>query len=156
MLLIPFKILLWIDLCNLACFSEFCIIYSIICTVYLNAAVICITAFICCYEFHFFLAVSSLISLECAERPNYFLYVHNDNSIFLAQWDASLPFRRRTTFIHHQGLWISSYSTFELHSKRGFFLTLSTSAVKISKFDGSEEFKSLSSFSIEGELHIMV
>ncbi|XP_032077067.1 otogelin-like protein [Thamnophis elegans] len=95
---------------------------------------------------------SSLISLECAERPNYFLYVHNDNSIFLAQWDASLPFRRRTTFIHHQGLWISSYSTFELHSKRGFFLTLSTSAVKISKFDGSEEFKSLSSFSIE-ELH---
>uniref|UniRef100_A0A670YLF4 Otogelin like n=1 Tax=Pseudonaja textilis TaxID=8673 RepID=A0A670YLF4_PSETE len=98
---------------------------------------------------------SSLISLECAERPNYFLYVHNENNIFLAQWDASLSFRRRTTFIHHQGLWISSYNTFELHSKRGFFLTLSTSAVKISKFDGTEEFKRLSSFSIE-ELHAAI
>ncbi|KAG8137921.1 hypothetical protein E2320_003866, partial [Naja naja] len=110
---------------------------------------------LCPYDCDYYNQASSLISLECAERPNYFLYVHNDNSIFLAQWDASLSFRRRTTFIHHQGLWISSYNTFELHSKRGFFLTLSTSAVKISKFDGTEEFKSLSSFSIEGELHIM-
>ncbi|KAM6437973.1 otogelin-like protein [Liasis olivaceus] len=98
---------------------------------------------------------SSLISLECAERPNNFLYVHNDNSIFLAQWDASLSFHRRATFIHHQGLWISGYSAFELHSKKGFFITLSTSAVKISKFDDSEEFKSLSSFSIE-ELHAAI
>ncbi|ETE65564.1 SCO-spondin, partial [Ophiophagus hannah] len=97
-------------------------------------------------EYLLLIQSSSLISLECAERPNYFLYVHNDNSIFLAQWDASLSFRRRTTFIHHQGLWISSYNTFELHSKR---------AVKISKFDGTEEFKSLSSFSIE-ELHAAI
>ncbi|XP_039218871.1 otogelin-like protein [Crotalus tigris] len=98
---------------------------------------------------------SSLISLECAERPNYFLYVHNDNNIFLAQWDASLSFRRKTTFIHHQGLWIPGYSAFELHSNRGFFLTLSTSAVKILKFVDSEEFKSSSSFSIE-ELHAAI
>ncbi|KAL7982573.1 hypothetical protein Chor_010171, partial [Crotalus horridus] len=98
---------------------------------------------------------SSLISLECAERPNYFLYVHNDNNIFLAQWDASLSFRRKTTFIHHQGLWISGYSAFELHSNRGFFLTLSTSAVKILKFVDSEEFKSSSSFSIK-ELHAAI
>ncbi|XP_062991057.1 otogelin-like protein [Elgaria multicarinata webbii] len=91
----------------------------------------------------------SLVSLESAERPNYFLYVHEDESVCLEQWDASSSFRRRVTFFHHQGLWIPGYSAFELHSKKGFFIILSASAVKVSKFDDSEEFKCSSSFSIE-------
>ncbi|XP_077195020.1 otogelin-like protein isoform X3 [Paroedura picta] len=97
----------------------------------------------------------SLASLESAERPNYFLYVHDNDSVCLEQWETSASFRRRATFFHHQGLWIPGYSAFELHSKKGFFITLTTTGVKVSKYDDSEEFKRSSSFSIE-ELHAAI
>ncbi|XP_014818799.1 PREDICTED: otogelin-like protein [Calidris pugnax] len=91
----------------------------------------------------------SLVSLESAERPNYFLYVHNNETIGLEQWQASASFRRRATFFHHHGLWSPGLSTFELHSKKGFFIILTSSGVKVAKYDDSEQFKCLSSFSIE-------
>ncbi|NXI53855.1 OTOGL protein, partial [Chloroceryle aenea] len=91
----------------------------------------------------------SLVSLESAERPNYFLYVHDNETIGLEQWQASASFQRRATFFHHQGLWSPGLSAFELHSKKGFFIILTSSGVKVSKYDYSEEFKRLSSFSIE-------
>uniref|UniRef100_K7G6F8 Otogelin like n=1 Tax=Pelodiscus sinensis TaxID=13735 RepID=K7G6F8_PELSI len=91
----------------------------------------------------------SLVSLESAERPNYFLYVHDNETVTLEQWAASSSFRRRATFFHHQGLWIPDYSAFELHNKKGFFIILTASGVKVSKYDNSEEFKRTSSFSIE-------
>nr|XP_033808517.1 otogelin-like protein isoform X3 [Geotrypetes seraphini] len=91
----------------------------------------------------------SLVSLESAERPNYFLYVHENESVSLEQWEAKLAFRRRATFFHHQNLWIPGYSTFELHSRKGFFIIVTASEVKVSKYDNSEEFKQSSSFSIE-------
>ncbi|XP_019370333.1 PREDICTED: otogelin-like protein [Gavialis gangeticus] len=97
----------------------------------------------------------SLVSLESAERPNYFLCVHDNATIYLEQWQASSSFRRRATFFHHQGLWIPGYSAFELHSKKGFFIILTASGVKVSKYNDSEEFKRSSSFSIE-ELHASV
>ncbi|XP_074812278.1 otogelin-like protein [Natator depressus] len=97
----------------------------------------------------------SLVSLESAERPNYFLYVHDNETVTLEQWSASSSFRRRATFFHHQGLWIPDYSAFELHNKKGFFIILTASGIKVSKYDDSEEFKHTSSFSIE-DLHASV
>uniref|UniRef100_A0A672TW30 Otogelin like n=1 Tax=Strigops habroptila TaxID=2489341 RepID=A0A672TW30_STRHB len=91
----------------------------------------------------------SLVSLESAERPNYFLYVHDNETAGLEQWQASASFQRRATFFHHQGLWSPGLSAFELHSKKGFFIILASSGVKVAKYDDSEEFKRLSSFSIE-------
>ncbi|KAM6214078.1 otogelin-like protein [Sarcoramphus papa] len=91
----------------------------------------------------------SLVSLESAERPNYFLYVHDNETVGLEQWQASASFRRRATFFHHQGLWSPGLSAFELHSKKGFFIILTSSGVKVAKYDDSEEFKRLSSFNIE-------
>ncbi|XP_075360379.1 otogelin-like protein [Mycteria americana] len=91
----------------------------------------------------------SLVSLESAERPNYFLYVHDNETVGLEQWQASASFRRQATFFHHQGLWSPGLSAFELHSKKGFFIILTSSGVKVAKYDDSEEFKRLSSFSIE-------
>ncbi|KAM9204114.1 LOW QUALITY PROTEIN: otogelin-like protein [Mergus octosetaceus] len=91
----------------------------------------------------------SLVSLESAERPNYFLYIHANETIGLEQWQASASFRRRATFFHHHGLWSPGLSAFELHSKKGFFIILTSSGVKVAKYDDSEEFKRLSSFSIE-------
>uniref|UniRef100_A0A674K350 Otogelin like n=1 Tax=Terrapene triunguis TaxID=2587831 RepID=A0A674K350_9SAUR len=97
----------------------------------------------------------SLVSLESAERPNYFLYVHDNETVTLEQWAANSSFRRRATFFHHQGLWIPDYSAFELHNKKGFFIILTASGIKVSKYDDSEEFKRTSSFSIE-DLHASV
>ncbi|CAM2098222.1 unnamed protein product [Caretta caretta] len=97
----------------------------------------------------------SLVSLESAERPNYFLYVHDNETVTLEQWSANSSFRRRATFFHHQGLWIPDYSAFELHNKKGFFIILTASGIKVSKYDDSEEFKHTSSFSIE-DLHASV
>ncbi|XP_075062082.1 otogelin-like protein [Mixophyes fleayi] len=91
----------------------------------------------------------SLVSLESAERPNYFLSVQENDSVWLEQWEAGSMFRRRATFFHHQGLWIPGYSAFELHSKKGFFIVLTATEVKVSKYDNSEEFKLSSGFKIE-------
>ncbi|KFQ95501.1 Otogelin-like, partial [Nipponia nippon] len=91
----------------------------------------------------------SLVSLESAERPNYFLYVHDNETVGLEQWQPSASFQRRATFFHHQGLWSPGLSAFELHSKKGVFIILTSSGVKVAKYDDSEEFKRSSSFSIE-------
>ncbi|KAL1775248.1 otogelin [Sigmodon hispidus] len=91
----------------------------------------------------------SLVSLESAERPNYFLYVHDNDTLSLLLWRANSAFHQRATFFHHQGLWIPGYSAFELYIKKGFFIAFTDSAVKASKYDDSEEFKQSSSFSIE-------
>ncbi|XP_077119007.1 otogelin-like protein [Ranitomeya variabilis] len=91
----------------------------------------------------------SLVSLESAERPNYFLSVQENDSVRLEQWEASPMFQRRATYFHHQGLWIPGYSAFELHSKKGFFIVLTATEVKVSKYDNSEEFKLSSGFKIE-------
>ncbi|XP_075712901.1 otogelin-like protein [Rhinoderma darwinii] len=91
----------------------------------------------------------SLVSLESAERPNYFLSVQENDSVRLEQWEASPTFQRRATFFHHQGLWIPGYSAFELHSKKGFFIILTATEVKVSKYDNAEAFKLSSGFKIE-------
>ncbi|XP_054029763.1 otogelin-like protein [Dryobates pubescens] len=91
----------------------------------------------------------SLVSLESAERPNYFLYAYDNDTLGLEQWQASASFRRQATFFHHQGLWSPGLSAFELHSKKGFFIILTSSGVKVAKYDESDHFKRLSSFSIE-------
>lgn len=94
----------------------------------------------------------ALVSLESAERPNYFLYVHDNGTLSLLMWQASSAFHQRATFFHHQGLWIPGASAFELYSKKGFFIVFTDSSVRVSKYDDSEEFKESSSFSIEGGL----
>lgn len=94
----------------------------------------------------------ALVSLESAERPNYFLYVHDNGTLSLLMWQASSVFHQRATFFHHQGLWIPGASAFELYSKKGFFIVFTDSSVRVSKYDDSEEFKESSSFSIEGGL----
>nr|XP_023423412.1 otogelin-like protein [Cavia porcellus] len=91
----------------------------------------------------------ALVSLESAERPNYFLYVRDNDTLSLELWSANLAFHQRATFFHHQSLWIPGYSAFELYSKKGFFIIFTDSTVKASKYDDSEEFKQSSSFSIE-------
>ena len=77
----------------------------------------------------------ALISLESAERPNYVLCVHDDDTLSLKLWEANSAFHRRATFFHHQDLWIPGYSAFELYSKKGFFIIFWCFGTRICQYD---------------------
>uniref|UniRef100_A0A671KKB5 Otogelin-like protein n=1 Tax=Sinocyclocheilus anshuiensis TaxID=1608454 RepID=A0A671KKB5_9TELE len=90
-----------------------------------------------------------VVSLESAERPNYFLCVTGNRRLRLEHWQPGEEFRRKATFIHHQGLWLPGRSSFELHSQKGVFLTLSHTHARAQNYDHSYTFKISSSFIIE-------
>ncbi|GCB69420.1 hypothetical protein scyTo_0005469 [Scyliorhinus torazame] len=102
-----------------------------------------------------------VVSLESADRPNYFIHIGENDNLRLEQWKDNQHFQKDASFIHHQSNWIPGYSTFELYSRKGFFITLTPSAVKVAQYDYSESFKLSSSFGIEGrcsmfsDLHII-
>lgn len=90
------------------------------------------------------------VSLESAERPNYFLCVTPNRVVRLERWRPDEDFRRQATFIHHQGLWLPGRSSFELHSQKGVFITLTHTHARAQSYDNSYSFKASSSFTIEG------
>ncbi|XP_035381341.1 otogelin-like protein [Electrophorus electricus] len=90
-----------------------------------------------------------VVLLESAERPNYFLYVTANLGVRLEHWQSGEVFRRRATFIHHQGLWLPGRSSFELYSQKGIFLTLTHTHARAQRYDNSPSFKGSSSFLVE-------
>lgn len=97
-----------------------------------------------------------LVSLESAERPNYFLCVTGNRGLRLEHWQNGEEFGRQATFIHHQGLWLPGRSSFELHSQKGVFLTLSHMHARAQNYDNTYNFKISSSFIIEGKTDLYV
>ncbi|RVE71881.1 hypothetical protein OJAV_G00056360 [Oryzias javanicus] len=91
----------------------------------------------------------SVVSLESAERPNYFLAVSGRSRLQLEHWSRGAEFSRRATFIQHQGLFLPGYTSFELVSQPGIFLTLTRSAGRAQRYESSEGFKASSSFTLE-------
>lgn len=92
-----------------------------------------------------------VVSLESAERPNYFLAVSGRSRLQLEQWSRGAEFGRRATFVQHQGLFLPGYTSFELVSQPGIFLTLTRTAARAQRYGSSEGFKASSSFTLEGE-----
>lgn len=95
-----------------------------------------------------------MVSLESAERPNYFLVVSGRSLLQLERWSRGPEFSRRATFIQHQGLFLPGHTSFELVSQPGIFLTLTRTAARAQRYDTSEGLKASSSFTLEGEKHI--
>uniref|UniRef100_A0A3Q3ASD0 Otogelin-like n=1 Tax=Kryptolebias marmoratus TaxID=37003 RepID=A0A3Q3ASD0_KRYMA len=94
-----------------------------------------------------------VVSLESAERPNFFLAVSGRSRLQLEQWSRGAEFGRRATFVQHQGLFLPGYTSFELVSQPGIFLTLTRTAARAQRYGSSEGFKASSSFTLEGEIH---
>ena len=94
-----------------------------------------------------------MVSLESAERPNYFLAVSGRSRLQLEQWSRGVEFSRRATFIQHQGLFLPGYTSFELVSQPGVFLTLTRNTARAQRYDTSEGFKASSSITLEGQKH---
>ncbi|CAB1422352.1 unnamed protein product, partial [Pleuronectes platessa] len=90
-----------------------------------------------------------VVSLESAERPNYFLAVSGRSRLQLEHWSRGEEFSRRATFIQHQGLFLPGHTSFELVGQPGIFLTLTRTSARAQRYDTSEGFKSGSSFTLE-------
>lgn len=91
-----------------------------------------------------------MISLESAERPNYFLVVSDRAGLRLEQWTRGEKFGRRASFLQHQGLFLPGHTSLELIGQPGVFLTLTRTSARAQKYDNSDNFKTSSSFTLEG------
>lgn len=91
-----------------------------------------------------------VVSLESAERPNYFLVVSEHGRLHMERWGRGAEFSRRATFIQHQGLFLPGHTSFELVGQPGIFLTLTRTAAQARRYDPSDGFKISSSFTLEG------
>lgn len=94
-----------------------------------------------------------MVSLESAERPNYFLAVSGDGHLQMEHWSQGAEFSRRATFIQHQGLFLPGLSSFELVGRPGIFLTLTHTLARAKRYDSTDSFKISSSFTLEGQAH---
>uniref|UniRef100_A0A674BVF8 Otogelin like n=1 Tax=Salmo trutta TaxID=8032 RepID=A0A674BVF8_SALTR len=82
-----------------------------------------------------------VISLESAERPNYFLVVSDRAGLRLEQWTRGEKFGRRASFLQHQGLFLPGHTSLELIGQPGVFLTLTRTSARAQRYDNSDNFK---------------
>ncbi|XP_039200583.1 otogelin isoform X4 [Crotalus tigris] len=82
-----------------------------------------------------------LVSLEAADRPNYFLYLASNNTLVLSKWERNERFQNRSTFAIHKNTWFSGYSSFESFAIPGLFIYISASSVTVVKFHHSQAFR---------------
>lgn len=94
-----------------------------------------------------------MVSLESAERPNYFLAVSGGSHLQLERWSQGADFSRRATFIQHQGLFLPGLTSFELVGQPGIFLTLTRTVARAQRYDTTDSFKVRGSFVLEGQTH---
>ncbi|XP_042178686.1 otogelin-like protein [Oncorhynchus tshawytscha] len=90
-----------------------------------------------------------VVSLESAERPNYFLVVSERTGLRLEQWTRGEEFGHRASFLQHQGVFLPGHTSFELIGQPGVFLTLTRTSARAQKYDNSDNFKTSSSFTLE-------
>uniref|UniRef100_F6U4F8 Otogelin n=1 Tax=Ornithorhynchus anatinus TaxID=9258 RepID=F6U4F8_ORNAN len=83
----------------------------------------------------------SLVSIETADRPNYFLRLASNDSLALSRWEATEAFQNRSTFAVHRNTWVMGYSSFESFAKPGYFIHISGTTVSLKKYHHSEEFR---------------
>lgn len=95
-----------------------------------------------------------VVSLESAERPNFFLAISGRGPLHLEHWSQDADFSTRATFIQHQGLFQPGHTSFELFSQPGTFLTLTHTSAQPQRYDTSDTFRTSSSFTLEGQTPI--
>ncbi|XP_068115978.1 mucin-2-like [Hyperolius riggenbachi] len=83
----------------------------------------------------------NLISLELADRPNYFLCVSNNGTLLVSKWQRSEVFQSLCTFRIHQSAWISGFSAFESIARPRYFLRISPSIISLRKYHHSLAFR---------------
>ncbi|XP_004621722.2 otogelin [Sorex araneus] len=88
-----------------------------------------------------------VVSLEAADRPNFFLSVTANGSLHLAQWQDSDTFRGRASFALHRGTGRrEGLVALESLAEPGAFLHAAGSALALRPFQHSEAFRSATLF----------
>lgn len=82
-----------------------------------------------------------VVSLEAADRPNFFLHVTANGSLELAKWQGSEDFHRRASFSLHQGTWRAGLVALESLAEPGSFLYVSGPALALRPYEHTEVFR---------------
>ncbi|KAM9301713.1 otogelin [Gastrophryne carolinensis] len=76
----------------------------------------------------------NLVSLELADRPNYFLCASGNGSLLVSKWQRSEQFQRLSTFRIHRNTWFTGYSAFESFARPGYFLRMSPALIQLTRY----------------------
>ncbi|XP_058857767.1 otogelin-like [Acipenser ruthenus] len=92
---------------------------------------------------------TTLVSLEAAERPNYFLHLGPNGYLRVTKWEESDQFQEASTFIIHKDTWLAGYDSFESYMKPGFFVHYMLSSIHLMKYNHSVGFRQATLFKLE-------
>ncbi|XP_041075203.1 otogelin-like [Polyodon spathula] len=95
---------------------------------------------------------ATLVSLEAAERPNYFLHLGPSGYLRMSKWEESERFQEESTFIIHKDTWLAGYDSFESYMKPGFFVHYMLSSIHLMKYNHSGGFRQATLFKLEGHV----
>jgi hypothetical protein len=91
-----------------------------------------------------------VVSLEAADRPNFFLHVTANGSVELAKWQESEAFRHHASFSLHQGTWRAGLVALESLAKPGSFLYVSGLRLALGLYEHVEAFRQSTLFRLLG------
>ncbi|XP_066109952.1 otogelin [Saccopteryx bilineata] len=82
-----------------------------------------------------------VVSLEAADRPNFFLHVTANGSLELAKWQGSDAFHHHASFSLHRGTWRAGLVALESLAEPGSFLYVSGPVLSLRPYEHTEVFR---------------
>lgn len=90
------------------------------------------------------------VSLEAADRPNFFLYITANGSVGLVKWHRSEAFHQHASFSLHRGTWQAGLVALESLAKPGSFLHSSGLELALRTYEHTEAFRGGALFRLLG------
>ncbi|XP_037377874.1 otogelin [Talpa occidentalis] len=87
-----------------------------------------------------------VVSLEAADRPNFFLHVTANGSLELAKWQGSNAFHHHASFALHRGTWQEGLVALESLAVPGSFLHVSGLVLALQLYQHTEAFRQATLF----------
>lgn len=92
-----------------------------------------------------------MVSLEAADRPNFFLHTTANGSIGLAKWQRNEAFHQHASFSLHRGTWQVGLVALESLAKPGSFLHSSGLELALRSYEHTEAFRGGALFHLLGK-----
>ncbi|KAL6086589.1 hypothetical protein STEG23_010757, partial [Scotinomys teguina] len=82
-----------------------------------------------------------IVSLEAADRPNFFLHTTANESLGMAKWQGDEAFHQHASFSLHRGTWQAGLVALESLAKPGSFLHASGLKLALRTYEHTEAFR---------------
>lgn len=92
-----------------------------------------------------------MVSLEAADRPNFFLHTTANGSMGLAKWQHGEAFHQQASFSLHRGTWQAGLVALESLAKPGSFLHSSGLELALRSYEHTEAFRGGALFRLLGK-----